>query len=91
MGNFKVAVVKRAPELSRALFTPESGVLRHYMPIFYAGDNGFEPLLTVPETAVLPLDESPILFLLRSLFYHARRDETRLFPRGAAGVVFHVH
>ena len=30
-------------------------------PVFYylAGDQGFEPRLTVPETAVLPLDESP--------------------------------
>ena len=32
--------------------------------LFLAGDNGFEPLPTVPETAVLPLDESPIVALL---------------------------
>ena len=27
---------------------------------YKAGGNGFEPLLTVPETVVLPLDEPPI-------------------------------
>ncbi len=26
---------------------------------FFAGDKGFEPLLAEPESAVLPLDESP--------------------------------
>ena len=41
------------------------------MPAFVAGDNGFEPLLTVPETAVLPLDESPII-IQRAKFYHAK-------------------
>ena len=28
--------------------------------LYLAGDQGFEPRLTVPETAVLPLDESPM-------------------------------
>ncbi len=35
---------------------------------FSAGGKGFEPLLTVPETVVLPLDEPP---LQRAVFYHA--------------------
>lgn len=41
---------------------PKSEMYWLFLPIFLAGDNGFEPLLAVPETAVLPLDESPLLF-----------------------------
>ena len=39
--------------------------IRRYL---LAGDQGFEPRLTVPETAVLPLDESPTS---RVKFYHS--------------------
>lgn len=37
-----------------------------------AGDNGFEPLLADPESAVLPLDESPSI-VQRAVFYHANK------------------
>jgi hypothetical protein len=39
-----------------------------------AGGKGFEPLLTDPESAVLPLDEPP--FLQRAVFYHAAVEKS---------------
>ena len=40
--------------------------------IYQAGERGIEPLLTVPETAVLPLDDSPVLgWLQAEKSYHA--------------------
>ena len=44
--------------------------------LFQAGGKGFEPLLTDPESAVLPLDEPPIC--QRGLFYHALREKSNL-------------
>ena len=35
------------------------GAMGRNTAIYEAGGNGFEPLLTVPETVVLPLDEPP--------------------------------
>jgi hypothetical protein len=56
---------------------------------FFAGDNGFEPLLIAPEAIVLPLDESPLN--QRAIFYHAHRDEASLFACCTAGIVFNIH
>ena len=58
---------------------------------FFAGDNGFEPLLVAPEATVLPLDESPIN--QRNIL---TRPTTRgkaglFFARGAAGAFFYIH
>ena len=63
---------KKGSSCLKTLFCPKIRTFWHFMPVFVAGDNGFEPLLTVPETAVLPLDESPILFQ-RAVLYHAHR------------------
>ena len=41
-----------------------------------AGGKGFEPLLTDPESAVLPLDEPPTY--QRGLFYHALMEKSNL-------------
>ena len=42
---------------------------------YMAGDEGFEPPRTVPETAVLPLDESPALC---PTFYHNPQCESNI-------------
>ena len=61
--------------------------------------NGF--LLADPESAVLPLDEPPLI-IQRAKFYHAKQFEADAMPllrlqrqyslsRRAAGVIFQIH
>ena len=39
-----------------------------------AGDQGFEPRLTDPESVVLPLDESPVGLILKATEFSKRAE-----------------
>lgn len=59
----------------------ESGIMNENTPVFatgvfQAGGRGFEPRHTDPESAVLPLDEPPVI--VRAVFYH----DWGICPRG---------
>ena len=59
-----------------------------FLPGKFAGERGIEPLHTVPETAVLPLDDSPIIPLTdwtqeaAKLLHSTRRNPTTLLEFG---------
>ena len=77
-------------KLAWILLNEEAAYFQGGFFVYLAGEPGFEPRYHPPEGRVLPLYDSPMT--QRAVFYHAVYVEARdLFPRHAAGVVFHIH
>ena len=54
-------------------------MLRIRLKLFYVAGLGLEPRLTVPETAVLPLDDPAILFYILPLNLPAQASDSAIF------------